>query len=47
MNISEVMPITVENYTNNRDILEFAKNYGAKDLLECLNLSKWEEYFCY
>lgn len=39
------MPITVENYTNNRDILEFAKNYGAKDLLECLNLSKWEEYF--
>ena len=39
------MPITVENYTNNRDILKFAKNYGAKDLLECLNLSKWEEYF--
>lgn len=39
------MPITVENYTNNRDILGFVKNYGAKDLLECLNLSKWEEYF--
>lgn len=39
------MPITVENYTDNRDILEFAKNYGAKDLLECLNLGKSGEYF--
>lgn len=37
--------MTVENYKNNKDILEFVKNYGAKDLLECLNWSKWEEYF--
>ncbi len=29
--------MTVENYKNNKDILEFVKNYGAKDLLECLN----------
>lgn len=37
--------MTVENYKNNKDILEFVKNYGAKDLLECLNWRKWEEYF--
>ena len=37
--------MTVENYKNNKDILEFVKNYGAKYLLECLNWSKWEEYF--
>ena len=29
--------MTVENYKNNKDILEFVKNYGAKDLLKCLN----------
>ncbi len=29
--------MTVENYKNNKDILELVKNYGAKDLLECLN----------
>ena len=29
--------MTVENYKNNKDILEFVKNQGAKGLLECLN----------
>lgn len=32
--------MTVENYTNNNDILEFVKEYGAKDILKCLNFKK-------
>lgn len=39
--------MTVENYANNNDILEFVKEYGAKNILKCLNLKKWEIIYCF
>ena len=41
------MPMTVENYTNNNDILEFVKEYSAKDILKSLNFKKWEYYLLF
>lgn len=38
------MPMVVKNYLYSDNLLKFVKEYGAKDLLENLNIKNWNEY---